>query len=102
MADEMVNINVVIADRPYRLKINQEEEDKVRDIAKAINDKIKEYTQVFSSKDKQDFLAMIALQNGVEAMKNKSVDGSQVMEEMENVSNRLDQLDELLDLALSR
>ena len=71
MADEMVNINVVIADRPYRLKINQEEEDKVRDI-------------------------------GVEAMKNKSVDGSQVMEEMENVSNRLDQLDELLDLALSR
>ena len=45
---------------------------------------------------------MIALQNGVEAMKNKSVDGSQVMEEMENVSNRLDQLDELLDLALSR
>ena len=46
MADEMVNINVVIADRPYRLKINQEEEDKVRDIAKAINDKIKEYTQV--------------------------------------------------------
>lgn len=102
MADEMVNINVVIADRPYRLKINQDEEDKVRDIAKAINDKIKEYTQVFTSKDKQDFLAMIALQNGVEAMKNKSVIVSQSGEEIENIAHRLDQLDELLDLAISR
>lgn len=102
MADEMVNINVVIGDRPYRLKINQEEEDKVRDIAKSINDKIKEYTQIFSSKDKQDFLAMIALQNGMEAMKTKSSPALESPEDFENIAQRLGQLEELLDLVIDR
>lgn len=66
-----MHINVVIADRPYRLKIKPEEEETVRRAARVINDRVKEYQQAFLSKDKQDFLAMIALQNTVEALKYK-------------------------------
>ena len=55
MSDEM-HINVVIADRPYRLKIKPEEEETVRKAARTINDRVKEYQQAFLSKDKQELL----------------------------------------------
>jgi cell division protein ZapA len=97
MEDKMININVILADRPYRMKVNAAEEGMVREVAKEINKKVKEYQQSFSSKDKQDFLAMIALQNGVESVKAAGKGGIS-----DPVSHKLDELDKLLSRFLAR
>jgi cell division protein ZapA (FtsZ GTPase activity inhibitor) len=57
-----LTITVTIADRPYRLKVEKQDEEKVRKSAKTINEKIKAYAETYAYKDKQDLLAMIALQ----------------------------------------
>lgn len=67
MSDELININVVIADRPYPLRIKPEEEEKVRAAAKEINNKVKQFQGQYAAKDKQDYLAMCTLMYAVEA-----------------------------------
>lgn len=57
-----LSIKVVIAGRTYPLTIKREEEESVRKAAKLINDRIKEYEDNYSVRDKQDLLAMTALQ----------------------------------------
>ena len=57
-----LSITVNIADRPYRLKIEAGEEETVRKAVKSINEKIKTYADTYAYKDKQDLLAMVALQ----------------------------------------
>lgn len=57
-----LSIKVIIAGRTYPLTIKREEEENVRKAAKLINDRIKEYEDNYSVRDKQDLLAMTALQ----------------------------------------
>ena len=59
--DELT-ITVSIANRPYRLKISKDEEEIVRQAAKLIEEKIKEYSSSYAYKDVQDLLAMVTLQ----------------------------------------
>jgi len=66
--DGTVNINVIVADRPYRLRINPEEEDNVRKAAQLIKDKIRDLQKMYDAKDKQDFLAMSALMFAVDSL----------------------------------
>lgn len=51
-------ININIAGRNYRLKVDASEEEYVRAAAIAINKKLEEYSGNYSFKDKQDLLAM--------------------------------------------
>jgi len=59
--DEL-SISVIIADRPYRLKIEKTDEETIRKAAKLIEKTMKEYSVNYAFKDKQDLLAMVALQ----------------------------------------
>jgi cell division protein ZapA (FtsZ GTPase activity inhibitor) len=92
LSDRMININVVIGDRPYRLKINAVEESMVREAAKGINQKLREFQQSYNSKDKQDYLAMIALLNTVEGMKNAT---KEVVSDGP-LAEKIDELDQLI------
>jgi cell division protein ZapA (FtsZ GTPase activity inhibitor) len=58
--DEL-SISIVIADRPYKLVVEKEFEELFRKAAKMIDKKIKEYSSNYAFKDKQDLLAMVAL-----------------------------------------
>jgi cell division protein ZapA (FtsZ GTPase activity inhibitor) len=69
--DIIISVTVIIADRPYPLKIRRSEEDKVREAAKRINDKIREYQLGYSGKDKQDYLAMASLNLTMEMIHQK-------------------------------
>jgi cell division protein ZapA (FtsZ GTPase activity inhibitor) len=60
--EEKLSIRVNIADRYYPLKIEREDEEKIRRAAKTINDKVLQYKTKYADKDIQDFLAMAALQ----------------------------------------
>lgn len=68
---DIININVIIADRPYPLKIKKSEEEDVRNAAREINEKVKQYQQVYAAKDKQDYLAMSALMYAVQNIENQ-------------------------------
>jgi cell division protein ZapA len=57
-----LSIKVSIAGRIYPLTVQQEEEESIRKAAKAIDEMVKEYEQNYAVKDKQDLLAMCALQ----------------------------------------
>ena len=51
-----------MADRYYPLKVERENEEKIRKAARMINEKIMQYKQRYTDKDVQDFLAMSSLQ----------------------------------------
>ena len=83
-------ITVTIAERPYRLKIEESEEEVVRNSAKLINKKISEYSQVYFYKDKQDLLAMVALDfssNKLEIEKRKQEDEIITLEKISEINN---------------
>lgn len=94
--NNLININVQICDRPYRLKIKPEEEEVVRKAAKNISDKVKELQEQYAGKDKQDYLAMCALTLSVE---NQSVHTQKQHIDSE-ILNDIARMDALLTKAL--
>ncbi len=60
--DNKLSIRVNVADRYYPLKVERENEEKIRKAARMINEKVLQYKQRYTDKDVQDFLAMAALQ----------------------------------------
>jgi len=81
--DEMVNMHVVIAERLYPLKVSKSEEEKVQSAVKLVNERIKEYQNLYDGKDKQDYMAMCLLNLAVEQMnfQNKTTEESLLLEE---------------------
>lgn len=59
--EELIPVNIVIADRSYRLKIEVSDEEMVRKTAGLINDKITEFKTNFAGKDMQDYVSMALL-----------------------------------------
>ena len=60
--DDKLSIRVNVADRYYPLKVEKEEEERIRKAARMINEKVQQYKLRYADKDVQDFLAMAALQ----------------------------------------
>lgn len=59
--EELIPINIVIADRTYRIKTLPKDEEVIRRSLKVINDKIIEYKTQFAGKDMQDYIAMVMI-----------------------------------------
>ncbi|WPQ63185.1 cell division protein ZapA [Chitinophaga sancti] len=56
--EPLIPINIIVADRSYRLKIKPEEEEEVRRTMKEVNEKIIEFKTAYAGKDLQDYIAM--------------------------------------------
>jgi cell division protein ZapA (FtsZ GTPase activity inhibitor) len=92
---DLININVNICDRPYRLKVKPEEEESVRKAARVINDKVKDLQSQYSAKDKQDYLSMASLMLMVEQLNKPStltIEDAGFSDRIEELENRLDQV----------
>ena len=76
---ELIPINITIADRNYRLKINANDEEIVRKTVKIINEKIFEYKNNLAGKDMQDFVSMAMLWFATEQTKNKETSAGCVL-----------------------
>jgi len=59
--DNLIPVNILIADRNYRLRIKPEDEEKLRRTVKLINEKIIEFKTNFAGKDMQDYIAMVLI-----------------------------------------
>ena len=89
---ELIPINIVIADRTYRIKTNAEDEEVIRKTLKVINDKIIEFKTQFAGKDMQDYIAMVVIWYATQA----ASENGQALPEAE-VSAGLQRLEQLLD-----
>lgn len=58
---ELVPINIVIADRTYRVKVNPVDEESVLKSAALVNEKILAFKNQFAGKDLQDYIAMVLI-----------------------------------------
>ncbi|PKO95247.1 MAG: cell division protein ZapA [Bacteroidetes bacterium HGW-Bacteroidetes-9] len=95
--DEL-SVTVVIADRPYKLTIERREEETVRAAAKAIEEQMKNYASHFQFKDKQDLLAMVALQ-----FSTSSIDlDNRIKFSEKGLLLKLDEINGLLAVALEK
>jgi len=81
--EDKLSIRVNVADRYYPLKIDRNDEEKIRKAAKMINEKVLQYKERYSDKDLQDFLAMAALQFVIKLIESETkFDVSPVLDEL--------------------
>ncbi|MFG6686123.1 cell division protein ZapA [Mariniflexile sp. HNIBRBA6329] len=88
---EKLKIKLSIANRVYPLTIDASQEEGLRKAAKNIDEMIKQFEQSYSVRDKQDVLAMCALQFASQ-VEQKSIDKESVSEHVEEKLNALNSL----------
>lgn len=93
---DMTNITVLIAGRPYPLKVKVGDEDAIRRIVKDVNEKVNRFQLTYTKKDKQDCLSMALLTYAVDLHKSKTGENSGPSFDPV-ISEKIDQLDELLN-----
>ena len=94
---EKLKIKLSIADRVYPLTIDPAQEEGLRKAAKNIEQLTKKFEQSYAVRDKQDVLAMCALQFASK-IEQKGIDQSEVSID---VIERLKSLDTLINKKLS-
>ncbi len=90
---EKLKIKVTIADRVYPLTIKLDEEEGVRRAVKKIGELSKKFSQSYAVQDKQDVLAMCALQFASQLEVKKVFDENGI----KNVEHKLSEINEILD-----
>ncbi|MFT6829163.1 MAG: cell division protein ZapA [Roseivirga sp.] len=94
---DILSIKIKIGDREYPMKVKPEEEQRVRNAGKIINEKLKTYRDQFGIDDKEDLLAMVAFDCLISKMKIEqditSIDST--------TSGQLDQLEKIINAALT-
>jgi cell division protein ZapA len=92
MAEDLIPINILIADRTYRIRTSPSDEEVVRKTVKLINDKILEFKTNFAGKDMQDYIAMVIIWYAT-----MNVENSENFAQMEEISKSLLKLESQLD-----
>ena len=95
---ELLSVKVSIANRNYPLRVSREEQEKVLRAAENINKRLKDFEENYAVKDKQDLLAMCAIQFASEAMGSKLNNGEQFKKE---VTDGISALNIMIDEYLS-
>ena len=93
---EKLKIKLTVADRVYPLTISPDQEASLRVSAKKIDEMTKQLEQNYAVRDKQDVLAMCALQYAAQ-LENQLENNSM----KDKPSNKINELIELIDLHLS-
>jgi len=95
MAEELIPVNILIADRTYRIKTSPSDEEAVRKTVKLINDKILEFKTNFAGKDMQGYIAMVIIWYATQAS-----EASSAAAMIEQLSENLNKIETQLDKAL--
>lgn len=89
---DKLRIKISIADRVYPLTIEPHQEEGLRKAAKKIEAMIKQFEQSYAVRDKQDVLAMCALQFAAQT-EQKDIEAA---DDMQGAQEKLRSLNELL------
>jgi len=93
---EMIPVNILIADRTYRVKVAPKDEEAVRKTAAIINQKMGEFKGAYAGKDMQDYISMVLLWFATEQQQS-----GQNLYELENVQNQIETLKNSIEKAIS-
>ncbi|WP_298137200.1 cell division protein ZapA [Flavobacterium sp.] len=92
--DEKLKIKLNIADRVYPLTIDMSQEEGLRNASKKIDSMIKQFEESYAVRDKQDVLAMCALQFASQVEQKKfdnAIDGTESIERLTKLNNLIDE-----------
>lgn len=64
-----LSIKIRIADRDYPMRVTEEEEERLRIAGRLLNERIKAFRDQFGIQEKQDLLAMVALEIAADSLK---------------------------------
>ncbi len=96
--DEQLKIKISIADRVYPLTVSYAQEEALRTASKKIESMIHQFEKNYAVRDKQDVLAMCALQLASQS-EQKTIDTT---EGYNKSVDRLIKLDQVLESILSK
>jgi cell division protein ZapA len=91
---EKLKIKLSIADRVYPLTVEPAQEEGLRSSSKKIDTMIKQFEQNYAVRDKQDVLAMCALQFASQVEQKKidnAIDGVETIERLNKINSILDE-----------
>lgn len=94
--DQLIPVNITIADRTYRVKIAPKDEEAVRKTAHLINQKMVEFKNAYAGKDMQDYISMVLLWFTTEQQQT-----GQNLYELETIQNQIDGLSGAIEKVLS-
>jgi cell division protein ZapA (FtsZ GTPase activity inhibitor) len=93
--EELIPVNIVIADRTYRIKTRPQDEEAIRKTVKLINDKVFDFKAQFAGKDMQDYIAMVIIWYATQNVENNN---TTLLEQ--ELTEALAKIDGSLDAAL--
>lgn len=96
--DDKLKIKISIADRVYPLTVDYTQEEGLRSASKKIDTMIKQFEENYAVRDKQDVLAMCALQFASQ-LEQKQIDKST---DFQDAFDRLQKMDDHLNSILSK
>jgi cell division protein ZapA len=91
--DDKLSIRVNVAERYYPLRIDTQDEERIRLAAKMINEKVVQYKQKYADKDVQDFLAMASLQYVIKLLELENHhDDTSLIESVKELDRKLQEI----------
>jgi len=90
--DGKLKIKLSIADRVYPLTVDMSQEEGLRSASKKIDAMIKQFEENYAVRDKQDVLAMCALQFASQVEQKQvdnSIDGTATLERLKKINDLL-------------
>ena len=94
--EDLIPVNITIADRSYRVKIAPKDEEAVRKTAHLINQKMIEFKNANAGKDMQDYISMVLLWFTTEQQQT-----GQNLYELESIQNQIDGFTGAIEKALT-
>ena len=93
--ENLIPVNILIADRNYRVKISPKDEEAVRKTAALINQKLVEYKGLYAGSDTQDYISMVLLWFTTEQQQN-----GQNLYEIDAIQAQIDSMSASIDKVL--
>ncbi|WP_026463688.1 cell division protein ZapA [Adhaeribacter aquaticus] len=87
-----LSIKIRIADRDYPMRVTEDEEERLRIAGRVINERIKLFRDQFGITEKQDLLAMVALEIAADSLKT----AKNKAEDLSSFAGKLSHLNDLL------
>lgn len=96
---DAIKITVLVAGRPYPLRVKAGDEAAIRKIVKEVNDKINSFQLSYTDRDKQDGLAMAVLTYAFDLFKARQ-NGDQASQ-LPDLDEKFAEIDDLLNRLLA-
>ncbi|MGB3589345.1 MAG: cell division protein ZapA [Tunicatimonas sp.] len=94
---EALSIKIKIGDREYPMRVDPEDEERIRQAGRMLNEEIQRYRQSYNTTDKQDLLAVVAFDAFLEKLEYQT----QQADTEKVIVDKIGRLNQLISQAMS-